>query len=52
VPALAPGQASTRTYACVRGTITATADYSRIVSESNEENNTTSRRVSCLGLGA
>lgn len=52
VPSLAPGQASTRTYACVRGTISATADYSRIVSESNEENNTTSRRVSCLGLGA
>jgi subtilase family serine protease len=50
IPALAPGQAVTRTYACVRGTITATADYAKVVTEANEDNNTTTRRVSCLGL--
>ncbi len=52
IPPLAPGQAITRTYACVRGTITATADYSKVVAESNEENNTATRRVSCLGFGS
>jgi hypothetical protein len=52
IPQLAPGQAVTRTYACVKGTITATADYSRVVAESNEDNNTTTRRVACLGFGS
>ena len=50
IPTLAPGQSTTHKYACVRGTITATADYARVVAESNEDNNTTTRRVSCLGL--
>jgi RNA polymerase sigma factor (sigma-70 family) len=50
IPALASGQAVTRTYACVRGTITATADYAKGVTEANEDNNTTTRRVSCIGL--
>lgn len=51
IPPLAQGQAVTRTYSCVKGTITATADYSKVVAESNEDNNTTTRRVACLGLG-
>ena len=45
IPALAPGQAVTRTYACRSGTITATADYARVVTESNEDNNTATRVV-------
>jgi hypothetical protein len=52
IPGLAPGQAVTRTYSCVKGTITATADYSQVVAEANEGNNTTTRRVACLGLGS
>jgi len=52
IPPLAPGQSVTRTYACVKGTITATADYAKVVAESNEDNNTATRRVACLGLGS
>jgi RNA polymerase sigma factor (sigma-70 family) len=51
IPSLAPGQSTTRTYTCRSGTITATADYSKIVAESNEDNNTASRVVTCLGFG-
>ena len=52
IPALPPGQSVTRTYACRRGTITATADYSKLVAESNEDNNTATRTVTCLGIGS
>ena len=52
IPSLAPGQAVTRTYTCRSGTITATADYARVVTESNEDNNTATRTVSCLGIGS
>jgi RNA polymerase sigma factor (sigma-70 family) len=51
IPALAPGQAVTRTYTCKSGTITATADYTKTVAESNEDNDTATRVVTCLGLG-
>jgi RNA polymerase sigma factor (sigma-70 family) len=47
---LAPGQALTRTYACRSGTIVATADYAKTVTESNEDNNTATRVVTCLGI--
>ena len=50
IPALQPGQAVTRTYSCRSGTIVATADYARSVAEANEDNNTATRVVSCLGL--
>jgi subtilase family serine protease len=32
--------------------IQATADYAKAVAESNEDNNTATRRVACLGLGS
>ena len=32
------------------GTIVATADYARTVAEANEDNNTATRVVTCLGL--
>jgi Sigma-70, region 4/CARDB len=47
---LAAGQEVTRTYACRSGTIVATADYAKTVTESNEDNNTATRVVTCLGL--
>jgi RNA polymerase sigma factor (sigma-70 family) len=47
---LAPRQAVTRTYACRSGTIVATADYAKTVTESNEANNTATRVVTCLGI--
>ena len=50
IAALPPGQSATRTFTCVRGTRTATADYAKVVAESNEENNTDTRVASCLGL--
>ena len=50
IPSLQPGQAVARTYTCKGGTITATADYARTVAEANEDNNTATRVVSCLGL--
>jgi subtilase family serine protease len=40
----------TRTYTCRSGTIVATADYARTVAEANEDNNTATRVVTCLGL--
>ena len=51
IPSLGPGQSATRTYTCTSGTITATADYSKVVAETNEDNNTATRVVSCLGFG-
>ena len=48
IPALAPGQSATRTFTCMRGTITATADYSQLVQESNEANNTATNVASCI----
>ena len=48
IPALAPGQSATRTFTCRRGTITATADYSQLVQESNEGNNTATNVASCI----
>ena len=50
IAALPPGQSATRTFTCVRGSHTATADYAKAVAESNEENNTDTRVASCLGL--
>ena len=50
IAALPPGQSATRTFTCLRGTHTATADYAKVVAESNEENNTDTRVASCLGL--
>ncbi len=50
IAALQPGQSATRTFTCLRGTHTATADYAKVVAESNEENNTDTRVASCLGL--
>jgi RNA polymerase sigma factor (sigma-70 family) len=51
IPSLGPGQSATRTYTCRSGTVTATADYSKVVAESNEDNNTATRVVTCLGFG-
>jgi RNA polymerase sigma factor (sigma-70 family) len=51
IASLGPGQSATRTYTCRSGTITATADYSKVVTESNEDNNTATRAVTCLGFG-
>jgi len=51
IPSLGPGQSATRTYTCRSGTITATADYSKVVAETNEDNNTATRVVTCLGFG-
>jgi len=34
------------------GTITATADHARVVTEANEDNNTATRVVRCLGIGS
>ena len=51
IPSLGPGQSVTRTYTCRTGTITATADYTKVVAESNEDNNTATRVASCLGFG-
>jgi subtilase family serine protease len=50
IPALSPGQSATRTYACKGGTITATADETKLVTESDEGNNDVTRTVTCLGL--
>ena len=47
IPRLDPGQSSTRTFTCRRGAITATADYSQLVPESNEANNSTTRNATC-----
>jgi RNA polymerase sigma-70 factor (ECF subfamily) len=51
IPGLAPGESSTRTYACKSGTIVATADESKLVAESDEGNNEARRVVTCLGFG-
>jgi RNA polymerase sigma factor (sigma-70 family) len=50
IPALGPGQSVTRTYACTSGTIVAIADETRLVTESDEGNNTATRTVTCLGF--
>lgn len=50
IPALVPGQAVTRSFRCVRGTHTATADYAQSVPEANEQNNAATHTASCLGL--
>ena len=50
IPALVPGQAVTRSFRCVRGTHTATADYAQSVAEGNEQNNAATHTASCLGL--
>jgi hypothetical protein len=50
VPALGPGQSTTRTYPCKSGTITAVADETKLVTESDEGNNTATRAVTCLGF--
>jgi len=50
IPALGPGQSVTRTYACTSGTIVANADETRLVTESDEGNNTATRTVTCLGF--
>ena len=48
IQALGPGQSATRSFTCRRGTITATADYSKLVPESNEDNNTATNVASCI----
>jgi RNA polymerase sigma factor (sigma-70 family) len=50
VPALAPGQAWTQTFTCKSGTLTAVADATKVVAESDEGNNTATRTVTCLGF--
>ena len=50
IPALAAGQAVTRSFRCARGTHTATADYALSVAEANEQNNAATHTSSCLGL--
>ncbi len=50
IPALGPGQSVTRTYACTSGTIVALADETRLVTESDEGNNSATRTVTCLGF--
>jgi RNA polymerase sigma factor (sigma-70 family) len=48
VPSLGPGASSTFTWStCAEGTITATADRSRLVAESNESNNSASVQNLC-----
>lgn len=48
IPPLAPGQSITRTWSVCRvGTLTAVADRQNAVAESNEGNNTASRRNTC-----
>ena len=51
IQSLGPGQSSMRTYTCRSGTIVATADETKLVTESDEGNNTATRVVTCLGLG-
>jgi RNA polymerase sigma factor (sigma-70 family) len=51
VPGLGPGQSWTQTFACKGGTLTASADATRLVTESDEGNNTATRTVTCLGFG-
>jgi RNA polymerase sigma factor (sigma-70 family) len=51
IPALGPGQSSAHTYRCKSGTITAAADSTKLVTESDEANNTATRVVTCLGFG-
>jgi hypothetical protein len=48
IQALGPGQSATRTFTCRRGTITATADATRLVAESNEGNNVATNVASCI----
>ncbi|HEY7179536.1 MAG TPA: sigma-70 family RNA polymerase sigma factor [Gaiella sp.] len=50
IPGLGPGQSATRTYTCKSGTITAIADETKLVTESDEGNNTATRAVTCLGF--
>ena len=51
VPGLGPGQSWTQTFACKGGTLTASADTTKLVAESDEGNNTATRTVTCLGFG-
>jgi RNA polymerase sigma factor (sigma-70 family) len=50
IPGLGPGQSATRSYTCKSGTIVAIADETRLVTESDEGNNTVTRAVTCLGF--
>jgi RNA polymerase sigma factor (sigma-70 family) len=50
IPPLGSGQSATRTYTCKSGTITAIADETKVVTESDEGNNAVTRVVTCLGL--
>jgi RNA polymerase sigma factor (sigma-70 family) len=48
IPGLAPGQSATRTWSiCRAGTLTAIADRGRVVTESNEDNNSRSVASTC-----
>ena len=52
IPSIGPGQSVAFNWPCKAGTLTATVDPSNRVTESNESNNVTVRRTTCLGFGA